>query len=61
MPKRLLLTQAIIVTCMSLVFILMPSVSSAFWILSAIVAQLYLIMYILLFAAAIKLRYKYQK
>ncbi len=39
----------------------MPTVSAAFWILSAIVAQLYLLMYILLFAAAIKLRYKKPK
>lgn len=58
MPTPLLIGQAIIVTCLSLVFILMPTVSSAFWILFAIAAQLYLVMYILLFAAAIKLRYK---
>lgn len=56
-PVNLLILQAIIVTCLSLVFIYMPSVSSAFWILTVIVAQLYLIMYILLFASAIKLRY----
>ena len=58
MPTRLLITQAIFVSVLSLIFVFMPTVSSAFWILSAIVAQLYLVMYILLFAAAIKLRYK---
>lgn len=58
MPKRLLIVQAIFVSLFSLVFVFMPTVSSAFWILSAIVAQLYLVMYVLLFAAAIKLRYK---
>lgn len=58
MPKRLLLVQAIFVSLLSLVFVFMPTVSSAFWILSAVVVQLYLVMYILLFAAAIKLRYK---
>ncbi len=58
MPKRLLIVQGIFVSLLSLVFVFMPTVSSAFWILSAIVAQLYLVMYILLFAAAIKLRYK---
>lgn len=58
MPIRLLLVQALIVTLLSLVFLWMPSVSSAFWILSAMVSQLYLVMYLLLFAAAIKLRYK---
>jgi putative glutamate/gamma-aminobutyrate antiporter len=61
MPTRLLLVQAIFVSILSLIFVLMPTVSSAFWILSAIVAQLYLVMYILLFAAAIKLRYKKPK
>jgi putative glutamate/gamma-aminobutyrate antiporter len=58
MPARLLIVQAVFVSCLSLVFVFMPTVSSAFWILTTIVAQLYLIMYILLFAAAIKLRYK---
>lgn len=57
-PVRLLIAQAIFVTFISLLFIFMPTVSSTFWILSTIVAQLYLIMYILLFAAAIRLRYK---
>jgi amino acid transporter len=57
MPVRLLIAQAIFVSVLSLIFVWMPTVSSAFWILSAIVAQLYLLMYILLFAAAIKLRY----
>jgi glutamate:GABA antiporter len=58
MPIRLLIVQAIFVSILSLIFVFMPTVSSAFWILSAIVAQLYLVMYILLFAAAVKLRYK---
>src|SRR5262249_25954120 len=57
-PARLLIVQAVFVSLLSLVFVFMPTVSSAFWILTTIVAQLYLIMYILLFAAAIKLRYK---
>jgi putative glutamate/gamma-aminobutyrate antiporter len=57
-PTPLLIVQAIFVSVLSLIFVFMPTVSSAFWILSAIVAQLYLLMYILLFAAAIKLRYK---
>ena len=59
MPTRLLVTQGIIVTLFSLVFLFTPSVSTAFWVLSATVAEIYLIMlYLLLFAAAIKLRYK---
>jgi putative glutamate/gamma-aminobutyrate antiporter len=58
MPVALLLAQAIIVTLFSLIYLVMPTVSSAYWILNAMVAQLYLLMYILMFAAAIKLRYK---
>jgi glutamate:GABA antiporter len=59
MPVALLITQAVIVTLFSAVFLFMHTVSSAYWILNATLAQLYLIMYILMFAAAIKLRYKY--
>ncbi|MDE3045646.1 MAG: amino acid permease [Verrucomicrobiota bacterium] len=59
MPTNLLLFQAIIVTIVSFVFLFMPSASSAFWILSAMSAQLYLLMYILMFLAAIKLRYSH--
>ncbi len=58
MPRRLLIVQAIVVSLLSLLFVFMPSVSSAFWILSAVVSELYLIMYVLMFASAIKLRYK---
>ena len=58
MPVRLLMVQAIVVSLLSLLFVFMPTVSSAFWILSAVVSELYLIMYLLMFAAAIKLRYK---
>lgn len=61
MPARILIVQACIVSLLALVFLFMPTVSSAFWILSAIVTQLYLVMYVLLFAAAIKLRYKKPK
>lgn len=58
MPVNLLLIQAVVVSVLSLLFIFMPSVNSAYWILSVMVTQVYLIMYLLLFAAAIKLRYK---
>ncbi len=57
MPVPLLFMQAGIVTVLSLLFFLMPSVNSAFWLLMALVAQVYLIMYLIMFAAAIRLRY----
>ena len=57
MPAPLLMVQAIIVTGLSVLFLIMPTVSSAYWILNAMMTELYLIMYVLMFAAAIRLRY----
>lgn len=58
MPVTLLLIQAGIVSVLSLVFIFMPSVSSSYWMLFCLTAQLYLLMYILLFISGIILRFK---
>ncbi len=57
-PTVILLLQAIIVTLLCAVFLLMPTVSSSYWVLTAMTAQLALIVYILLFVSAIYLRYK---
>jgi amino acid transporter len=57
-PTRILMIQAAIVSVLSLVFILMPSINSSYWILSVITAQLALLVYIALFAAGLKLYYK---
>ncbi|HIJ36204.1 MAG TPA: amino acid permease [Deltaproteobacteria bacterium] len=57
-PVAILWVQAFIVTGLVLVFLLMPTINSAYWILTALTAQIYLIMYILLFVAGIVLRYK---
>ena len=56
-PTRLLFFQALLVTLAALVFLYMPAVSSSFWVLTALTAQSYLIMYILMFITGIKLRY----
>ncbi len=57
MPAPLLILQAIIVSVLAMVFLFMPSVSASFWILTALTIQLYLIMYVLMFISAIRLRY----
>ncbi len=57
MPTNLLLLQAIIVSVASFAFLELPTISAGFWILSALSAQTYLLMYILMFIAAIRLRY----
>jgi putative glutamate/gamma-aminobutyrate antiporter len=56
-PTNILLVQGAIATAVTFVFLLMPTVSSSYWILSALTMLLYLLMYLLLFASAIKLRY----
>ncbi len=56
--SNILLTQGILVTLLSLLFVVMPSVQSFYQILSQLTVLLYLIMYMLMFGSAIVLRYK---
>ncbi len=56
--RNILLIQGGLVTLLSLLFVVMPSVQSFYQILSQLTILLYLIMYMLMFAAAIVLRYK---
>ena len=55
--KNILLIQGGLVTFLSLLFVIMPSVQSFYQILSQLTILLYLIMYLLMFSAAIYLRY----
>jgi len=55
---HILWIQGIIVTAITLVYLLMPNVSSAFFLLTALTAILYLIMYVLLYLTAIVLKFK---
>lgn len=57
-PGALLIFQACLASILSLVFLLMPSVNGSYWLLTALTSQLYMLMYLLMFAAAIRLRYK---
>ncbi len=56
-PVNILVTQAIIFTILSTIFIFFDSINAAYWILSDLSAQMALMVYIIMFAAAIKLRY----
>ena len=56
-PVRILMLQGTMVTALSFIFLLMPTVSSSYWILSALTAQLAMVVYMVMFAAAIRLRY----
>jgi len=55
-PTTLLITQALVGTFFSLVYLLMPTVSSSYWMLFALTALLTLLMNILLFSSVIYLR-----
>jgi amino acid transporter len=55
-PVAVLLIQGVIGSAFSLAFLL-PSVNSAYWILSAITTEVIIIMYLFMFVAVIKLRY----
>jgi len=57
-PVTILLLQGIVFTLLCSVFLIMPSVNTSYWVLSALAAQLALMVYIVMFAAAIRLRYK---
>ncbi len=56
MQTNILWLQGGIVTFLSVMFVLLPSVQSAYQILSAMTVALYLIMYIMMFAAYLKLK-----
>ena len=59
--RNILLLQGALVTLLGLLFVVMPSVQSFYQILSQLTVLLYLIMYLLMFAAAIYLRYSMKK
>jgi putative glutamate/gamma-aminobutyrate antiporter len=56
-PVALLVTQAILSTLFALLFLFVPSINTSYWMLTALTTQILVMMYILIFAAAIRLRY----
>jgi glutamate:GABA antiporter len=57
MPTHILLVQGVVVTVMSCLYFVISDVSVVFFLVSAMTIALYLIAYMLMYAAAIKLRY----
>jgi amino acid transporter len=55
-PVGLLIAQGIGGSVFSLLFLLVPSVSTSYWMLSAVTAQIIAVMYGLMFAAVLRLR-----
>jgi len=56
--QNILVVQGLITTVIALGYAFIPSVSNAYWIFSVITTQVYLIMYLLMFVAAVQLRRK---
>lgn len=57
-PTVVLITQGIIFTILSSLFIFMPNINTAFGLLSQMTGEIAILVYLLLFATAIRLRYK---
>jgi glutamate:GABA antiporter len=53
---RILTAQGAVITVIALLYAFIPSVSHAYWIFAVMATQVYLIMYVLMFIAAIRLR-----
>ena len=52
---HILIAEGVVTTIIGLLYAFIPSVSSAYWIFSVMTTQVYLIMYVLMFIAAVKL------
>jgi glutamate:GABA antiporter len=56
-PVALLVCQGILGTMFALLFLFVPSINTSYWMLTALTTQILVLMYIMIFASAIKLRY----
>ncbi len=57
-PSSLLILQAILVSIVIVMSFLIPGVNASYWLLSVLAAQIYMMMYILMFAASIVLKWR---
>ncbi|OGV28423.1 MAG: transporter [Legionellales bacterium RIFCSPHIGHO2_12_FULL_37_14] len=57
MASYILITQAIMVTFLCAVFLLFAKINAIYWLFTALSTELYLIMYVMMFLAAIKLKH----
>ena len=53
---RILVAQGVVITLIGLLYALLPTVSRAYWVFAALATEVYLVMYILMFVAASRLR-----
>jgi amino acid transporter len=53
---HILVAQGLVITVIGVLYALVPAVSRAYWVFAALATEVYLIMYVLMFVAAINLR-----
>ncbi|MDX8430410.1 MAG: APC family permease [Candidatus Algichlamydia australiensis] len=58
-PSRIMIAQGVFVSLFCLLFLLVPSVNSFYWFLTALSTCLYMLMYILMFLSGLILHYKH--
>jgi amino acid transporter len=54
--QNLLITQAVLVSIVCMAFLFLPSINGSYWLLTSLTTQLYMLMYVLMFLAALRLR-----
>lgn len=57
--SSILIGQGIVVTCVCSLFMLVPTVNDFYWFLTALSTELYMMMYLLMFLAALYLHHRY--
>jgi amino acid transporter len=56
-PVAILIVQGVLGSLFALMFLFIPSINTSYWMLTALTTQILVLMYILVFAAALRLRY----
>lgn len=57
--SRIMIAQGVVVSLVCLLYLLVPTVNDFYWFLVALSTELYMLMYILMFFAALKLHHKF--
>ncbi len=57
--SNIMIIQAVLVTVLCSAFLLIPSVNGIYWLLTALSTQLYMVMYVLMFLAGLKIKRAY--
>jgi len=58
-PIKFVFVQAIMISLVALIYVIVPAINTGFFMILILTTTLYAVMYILMFASGIKLRYKY--